>query len=138
MIEDFNIRDNNWNPLCSHYFIHTDTLRKVANLFNLELSISIAQVSTRYTDNSNNSNSVIDLMFLWANAEEFDIHTILLDLQSSSDHTLLTVNIIISKEFIQDKRRIIVKNSKEEARFIKELTSRVECIDITNISDCKI
>jgi len=51
-------------------------------------------------NNSNVSNSMIDLMFLWANAEEFDMHTILPDLQSSSNHILLTVNIIIREEFI--------------------------------------
>ena len=76
-------------------------------------------------------------MFLQANAEEFDTHIILLDLQSPSNHALLVVNIIVRKEFIQDKRRTIVKNSEEEARFIKELTSRVRHIDMTNISDCK-
>ena len=46
------------------YSIHTNTLRKIANSFNLGLSTSINQVSTKYTDNPNKSNSVIDLMFL--------------------------------------------------------------------------
>jgi len=97
----------------------------------------ITYVSTRYMNNFNNFNFVIHSMFLQANAEEFDTHIILLDLQSPSNHALLVVNIIVRKEFIQDKRRTIVKNSEEEARFIKELTSRVRHIDMTNISDCK-
>jgi len=42
-------------------------------------------------------------MFLKVNSEEIDTHSILSDLQSFSDHALLMVDIIISKEFIQDK-----------------------------------
>ena len=83
----------------------------------------IAQVLTRYTNNSNDSNSMIDLIFLWANTGEFNTHTILPNLWSLSDHTSLTVNIIIREEFIQDKRRTIVKNSEKEVRFVKKLTS---------------
>jgi len=64
MIENFNIKDNNQNPLYSYYFVHADTFRKIADLFDLELSIPISQVLTRYTDNLNESNSVINLIFL--------------------------------------------------------------------------
>jgi len=52
MTENFNIRDNNWDPLYLHYSIHADTLREIANNFNLELSTPINQVSTQYADNS--------------------------------------------------------------------------------------
>jgi len=51
IIEDFNIRDNNWDPSYLYHLIHTDTLREIADSFNLELSLSINQVSTQYTDN---------------------------------------------------------------------------------------
>jgi len=54
----------------------------------------------RYVDNSRDSNLVINLMFFWANLEEFNIHIISLDLQSPSDYTSLSVNIII-KEFMK-------------------------------------
>jgi len=63
MIGDFNIRDNNWNPLYSHYLLYVDTLRKIADLFDLKLFTLINQVLMRYLDNLNNSNSVIDLTF---------------------------------------------------------------------------
>ena len=42
-------------------------------------------------------------MFLWVNLEEINTYFILPNLQSSSDHTLLIVDIIINEKFIQDK-----------------------------------
>ena len=39
--ENFNIRNNDWNPLYLHYSTYVDTLREIADSFNLELSISI-------------------------------------------------------------------------------------------------
>ena len=64
MIGDFNIRDNDWDPLYTYYSTHADTLRKVTDTFNLELFMPINQVPTRYTDNLSESNSVIDLMLI--------------------------------------------------------------------------
>ena len=78
--EDFNIKDNDWDLLYPHYSTYADTLREIADLIDLKLSISINQVSTCYADNSNEANSVIDLIFLWANSEEFNNHSILPDL----------------------------------------------------------
>jgi len=37
----FNIRDNNWDLSYLHYSIYIDTLRKIADSFNLELSLSV-------------------------------------------------------------------------------------------------
>ena len=51
-------------------------------------------------DNSQDSNSVLDLIFLHVNAEEFNNHMISLDFQSLSDYTSLSVYIIIKKETI--------------------------------------
>ncbi len=47
---DFNIRNNNWNSLYSHYSTYIDTPRKIADDFNLELSSLIDQVPTQYTE----------------------------------------------------------------------------------------
>ena len=45
MTGDFNIRNNNWNPLYLYHSIYTDMLRKITDSFNLELSSPIIQVS---------------------------------------------------------------------------------------------
>ena len=80
MIRDFNIRNNDWNSLYLHYSTYLNILREITDSFNLKLSSSIIQVSTQYTDNSQDSNSVLDLIFLQANTEEFNNHMILSDL----------------------------------------------------------
>jgi len=74
MTGNFNIKDNNWDLSYPHHSIHTDTFREIANSFNLGLSMPINQVPTKYTDNLNESNSVIDLMFLWINSEKINTY----------------------------------------------------------------
>jgi len=100
MVGDLNIRDNNWDTSYPHHSTYTDTLREIADSFNLEISITINQIPTRYTNNTSEPNLVIDLMFLWTNSEELDTYTILLDLQISSNYTSLMVNIIVKEKFI--------------------------------------
>jgi len=78
--------------------VHTDILMEIADFFNLRMSTPTIQALTWYTDNSNDSNSVINLISLHANSTEIDNHFILLDLWSLSHHASLTVNIIIEKE----------------------------------------
>jgi len=139
MTGNFNIRDNNWNPLYLylHHSIHMNTLWKVANSFNLELSLPINQVPTLYMKNPQDSNLVSDLMFLWADTKEFNNYQISPDLWSLSDHAPLLVCIII-EEVIQDRKQTIVKNSEEEKELINKLRNRISYINIINILNCKI
>jgi len=86
------------------------------NIFNsLDLSLSnfTNQVSTRYSDNVQNSNSVINLMLFRLNSLELDNYTIYSDFCYSFDHVPLTVDISIIKEFVPKKQHTIVKNSEE-------------------------
>ena len=46
MTENFNIRDNDWDLLYLHHSTHADTVRKIADSLNLELSSPIDQIST--------------------------------------------------------------------------------------------
>ena len=60
---------------------------------------------------------------------------ILPDLRSHLDYAPLIVDIIINKKFIQDKQCTIIKNSKKEEDFIKELRIAIGNIDTSNISN---
>jgi len=91
MARDFNIRDRNWGILHSHHSAYGNILMEVTDSLKLKLSSLVHQVLTQYTDNTNDSNLVIDLMFLQP------------DSQYSLDYALLIVDIFISEEFIQDK-----------------------------------
>jgi len=47
----------------------------------------------------------------------------------------LTVNIFIAKEFIQNKRHIIIKNSNKKEKFTSNLIKSFKSIDILFIFD---
>ena len=114
MASNFNIRDSDCDSSYSFYSIHNDTLLNIADSFDLKLSCSIQQISTQYSNNTNNTNLVIDLFFLQLNSIKINNHSILLDLCYPSDHISLITNIFINEEVIQDKYCTIIKNSKEE------------------------
>ena len=103
MTGNFNIRDNSWDPLFLFHLIHSDLLTDITDSLNLLLLISTNQVPTRYLDNVNNLNLVINLMFLRPNSSEINNHTIHPDLQYLSTYALLTVNISIIEEFVLEK-----------------------------------
>ena len=70
MTGDFNIKDSKWDPNYSSYSIHSNLLFDIFDAFNLSFSHFTHSVPTRYSDNSKNSNLVINLMFLRPNSLE--------------------------------------------------------------------
>ena len=54
------------------------------------------------------------------------------------DYALLIINIIIKKEFIQNKQRTIIKNSKKKKRFISDLKETIDIIDMSNITNIEL
>ena len=129
MTADFNIRNSSWNLLFSFHSSHSDLLSDIADSLDLLLSNPTNQVPTGYSDNTNDANSVIDLMFLRPNFSEIDNHTIHPKLQYSLDHASLTADISIIKKFVLNKWYAIIKNSKEEDKFIIELIDAIKKIN---------
>jgi len=80
--------------------VYSNLLLDIADLFDLKLSVSIQQVSTCYANNSNDANSVINLIFLCLNLSKIDNHQILSKLQYLSDYASLVVNISIEEEYM--------------------------------------
>ena len=100
MTGNFNICNSLWDPLFLHHSSISNDLIIIADSFNLNLSVSINQVSTRYSDNNYDSNSVIDLMFLQSNSTELNNHLIHPNWHLISDHVLLLITISIAEENI--------------------------------------
>ena len=132
---DFNIKDNLWNPLYPYHSSHSDNLFIIADYFNLGLSIPTNQVLTRYSNNNQEADLVIDLIFLYFSSSKMDNHMIHSDWRLTSDHTPLTIVIPIVEEHVQTKKHTIVKDSDKEHTFVKKLTKVLRNIDTSNITD---
>jgi len=121
MTGDFNIRDCLWDPSFLFHSSFRDILFNIADSFHLELSKPTENFPTRYSDNDQDSNSVLDLVFLCPKLTEFNSHHIHPDWRLSSDHAPITTNIFIVEEQVQVSKYILIKNSEEEDQFIAEL-----------------
>jgi len=64
MTDNLNIRDNSWYSIFPNHLVYSDMLTDIADSLNLCTPSTTVQMPTKYIDNPNNSNSVIDLMFL--------------------------------------------------------------------------
>jgi len=63
MTGDFNIRDNLWDLNFPFHSIYSDMLFDIADSFSLALPKPIENFLTRFSDNDQNSNLVLDLIF---------------------------------------------------------------------------
>ena len=110
----------------------------IADSFHLSLLSSINQVSTRYADNLNNANLVIDLMFLQYDSSALNNHFIHPEWHFSSNHAPLTVSIPISDKFINTCKSTIWKNSVKEEQFVKDTISVIKNLNISNLLDIRL
>jgi len=76
MTGDFNIKDNFWDLNFPYHSTHKDILFEIADSFQLELSKPTELFPTRYSNNDQDSNSILDLVFLWLSSSEFNNHHI--------------------------------------------------------------
>ena len=90
---------------------------------------------TRFLDTADESNSVIDLMFLHYGSSKLNHHSICLDCHLSSDHAPLIINIPINDEFINSSKLLIASNSEQETAFIKDLITVFENTETNNIAN---
>jgi len=95
---DFNTRNSTWDPSFPHHSSYSNILFEVADLFNLELSRPTEHFPIRYLDNQQDSNLVINLIFLRVDSLEHNNHSIYPDWRLTSDYAPLTVNTSIFKK----------------------------------------
>ena len=130
---DFNTRNNIWDLSFPYHSFYSDLFTDIADSMDLCLSKATNQVLTSYSNNTNELNSVINLIFLRSNSLELNNHMIYLEWKYSSDHTSLTVNISIDEEYVPTKKYTIIKNNKED-KFIAELINNIKRLDTENLT----
>ena len=137
MTGDFNIRDSLWDSNFPFHSIHSDMLFDIADSFSLALSNLTENFPTRFSDNNQNSNLVLDLVFTQPSSMKFNHHHIHPDWRLISDHAPITVDIHIDDENIPTKKHSLVKGSDEEKRFIEGLTWFIKNLNISPIQDAE-
>jgi len=72
MTGNFNIRNSFWDPNFPYHSTYRDTLFNISDSFQLEISKLTEFFPTRYSNNNQDSNLVLDLVFLCPFSTEFD------------------------------------------------------------------
>ena len=135
MTGDFNIRDSLWDLNFPFHSIYSDMLFNIADSFSLALPKPIENFLTRFSDNDQNSNLVLDLIFTWPSSTEFNWHYIHLDWRLSSNYAPITIDIPIRDEDIPTKQCSLIKESDEENQFIEDLIQFIKNLNTSSIQD---
>jgi len=135
MTDDFNIRDNLWDPSFQFHSSISNDLIMIADSFDLALSLPTNPGPTRFSDTAGESNSIIDLMFLRYGSVELNNHTILSRSRLFSDHTPLSINIPIFEKVVHLLNFTIPPKSDRELAFIKDIISNFKSLDTSNIDN---
>jgi len=114
--------------------MHTEDFLTITNSLGLELSLPLNLGPTRFSDNTWDSNSIIDLVFLPPENREFGQHMLYPDICKPSDHVPLTIKVGITETNINLSFRLISKDSKEEKNFIVSLINGFSNINSSTIT----
>ena len=134
LTDDLNIRDSDWDPNFWHHSTYTEDLLTIIDSLGLELSLPLNPGPTRYADNTWDSNSVIDLVFLSPDNRGFRQHMLYPDICKPSDHVPLTIEVGIVETNTDLSFRSISKNSKKEEKFLVALISSFSNINSSTIT----
>ena len=134
---DLNIRDSFWDPNFPYHSSHRDTLFDIADSFQLEISKLAKFFLTRYSDNVQDSNLILTLIFLYPFSLEFDNYHIHPNWRLTSNYTPIIINILIFDEYIQIKKQSLIKNSDEKNYFIEELANIIKQMNMSSIQSTK-
>ena len=135
MTGDFDIRDSLWDTSFPHHSSISDDLLINADSFNLALLSPTNLCPTRYSDMVGESNSTINLMFLWYGSNNINQHSIHPDWHLTSDYAPLSITISIVNEVINTSKLSIQQNSEQEIMFAEEIISIFKNLDMSNITD---
>ena len=135
MMGNFNIKDSLWDSSFPHHSSISNDLIIFTDSLDLSLSIPTNQVPTRYTDNTNESNSTINLMFIQCNFPILNNHSIHPEWCLSFDYALLTITIPISEEIVNTHKSNIKKCSNEETQFLEDAANIIKNLNILNLMD---
>jgi len=105
----------------------------IADSFDLALSSPTNPSPTKFSNTARESNSVIDLMFFRCSSTELDRYSILPKSRLSSDHAPLSVDIPICNEVIQSSKLVIIPESEQEQKFIKDVIENFNSLNTSNI-----
>ena len=135
MTGNFNIRDSLCDLSFTHHSSISDDLFVLVDSFNLDLLASTNSIPTRYSNTSGESDSVIDLIFLYCGSSKLNSYSIYPFWRLTSDYAPLTITIPIGEEQVMTSKFSLSKNSKEEEVFIKKVTYAFKSLDTTNLLD---
>ena len=137
MTGNFNIRNSLWDLNFPFHSVHSDILFDIADSFSLAISKPTENFPTRFLDNDQNSNLVLDLVFLCSSFLEFNYHYIYPEWRLLSNHAPITVDISISDKNILTKQWSLIKGSNEENWFIEDLIQVIKNLNTTSIQDAE-
>jgi len=137
MTGDFNIRDSIWDPNFLFHSSHSNSLFDITDSFSLDISKPLKNVSTRFSDNDHNANSVLDLVFLHLSSSEFNCYCIHPSWRLSSDYAPITIDVSIHEEGLLHTQRLLAKGSKEEAYFIENIIQIIKNLNTSSIQNAK-